>query len=34
MKEILKIVKSLENSGFLLEGVGETVKNETKEQKG
>ena len=34
MKDILKIVKSLENSGLLLEGVSETIKNETKEQKG
>ena len=28
MKDILKIVKSLENSGLLLEGVIETIKNE------
>ena len=35
MKDILKIVKSLEDSGLLLlEGVSETVKNEAKEQKG
>ena len=34
MKEILKIVESLENSGLLLEGVSETIKNEGKEQKG
>ena len=34
MKDILKIVKSLENSGLLLEGVSETIKNEAKEQKG
>ena len=34
MKDILKIVKSLENSGLLLEGVSETIKNETKEPKG
>ena len=34
MKDILKIVKSLEDSGLLLEGVGETIKNEAKEQKG
>ena len=33
MKSILKIVKSLENSGLLLE-VTETVKNKAKEQKG
>ena len=34
MEEILKIVKSLEDSGLLLEGVGETIKSEAKEQKG
>ena len=33
MEDILKIVKSLEDSGFLLEGVSETIKNEAKEQK-
>ena len=33
MKDILKIVKSVEDSGFLLEGVSETIKNEPKEQK-
>ena len=33
MKDILKIVKSLEDSGLLLEGVSETNKNEAKEQK-
>ena len=33
MKDILKIVKSIENSGFLLEGVNEKIKNEAKEQK-
>ena len=33
MEDILKIVKSLENSGLLLEGVSETIKNEAKEQK-
>ena len=32
-EDILKIVKSLENSGFLLDGITETVKNEVKEQK-
>ena len=32
--DILKIVKSLENSGLLLKGVSETIKNEAKEQKG
>ena len=33
MKDILKIVKSLKDSGILLKGVGETCKNEAKEQK-
>ena len=33
MKDILKIVKFLEDSGLLLEGVSETIKNEVKEQK-
>ena len=34
MKDILKIVKSLEYSGLLLKAVSETIKNEAKEQKG
>ena len=34
IKDILKIIKSLEDSGLLLEGVSETIKNEAKEQKG
>ena len=34
MKDIVKIVKSLEDSGLLLEGVSETIQNEAKEQKG
>ena len=34
MKDIIKIVKSLEDSGLLLKGVTETVQNEVKEQKG
>ena len=34
MEDIIKIVKSLEDSGLLLKGVTETVKNEVKEQKG
>ena len=34
MKDIIKIVKSLEDSGLLLKGVKETVKNEAREQKG
>ena len=33
MEDILKVVKSLEDSGILLEGVSETIKNEEKEQK-
>ena len=33
MKDILKIVKNLEDSGLLLEGVSETIKNESKERK-
>ena len=33
MKDILKIVKSLENSGLSLEGVNETIKNEAKKTK-
>ena len=34
MEDIIKIVKSLEDSGLLLKGVSETVQNEAKEQKG
>ena len=34
IKDIIKIVKSLDDSGLLLEGVTETVQNEVKEQKG
>ena len=34
IKDIIKIVRSLEDSGLLLEGVTETVQNEIKEQKG
>ena len=34
MEDIIKIVKSLEDSGLLLTGVTETVQNEVKEQKG
>ena len=34
MNDILKIVKYLEDSGVLLKGVNETIKNEAKEQKG
>ena len=32
--DIIKIVKSFEDSGLLLQGVTETVQNEVKEQKG
>ena len=34
MKNIIKIVKYLEDSGLLLKGVSETVQNEAKKQKG
>ena len=34
MKDFIKIVKSLEDSGLLLKGVTEAVQNEVKEQKG
>ena len=34
MKEIMKIVKSLEESALLKKGVRETIKNEAKELKG
>ena len=34
MQDLLKIVKSLEDSGILLNGITETVKNEVKKQKG
>ena len=33
IEDIIKIVKSLEDSGLLLKGVTETVQNEVKEQK-
>ena len=33
MQDTLKIVKSLEDSGILLDGITETVKDEVKEQK-
>ena len=33
MKDIIKIVKSLEDSGLSMEGVSETIQNEAKEQK-
>ena len=31
---IMKIVKSLEESGLLIQGISEAIKNEEKEQKG
>ena len=34
IEDIIKIVKSLKDSGLLLKGVAETVQNEVKEQKG
>ena len=34
MNDIMKIVKSLEESGLLIKGVGERIKNKAKEQKG
>ena len=34
MDEILKIVKSLKNSGLLLKGISETIQHEAKEQRG
>ena len=34
MDDILKIVKSLEDSGVLLKGVSETIQNEAREQRG
>ena len=34
MEDIIKIVKSLEDSSLLLKGVSETIQNEAKEKKG
>ena len=34
MEDIMKIVKSLEESGLLVKGISETIRNKTKEQKG
>ena len=34
MNEIMKVVQALEDFNILLKGVTETIKNETKEQKG
>ena len=33
MEDIMKVIKSLEESGLLIKGISETNKNETKEQK-
>ena len=33
MKDIIKIVKSIEESRLLIKGISETIKNEAKEQK-
>ena len=34
MKDIMKIIEALENSGILLKGVSKTIENENKEQRG
>ena len=34
MKGIMKLVKSFQESGLLIKGISETIRNETKEQKG
>ena len=34
MKDIMKIIEALENSGILLKGVSKTIKNESKKQRG
>ena len=34
MKDIMKIIEALENSGILLKGVSKTIENEIKEQRG
>ena len=34
MNDVMKIIKSLEESGLLIKHVSETIKNEAKEQKG
>ena len=34
MDDLIKTVKSLEDSGLLLKGITESVQNEIKEQKG
>ena len=34
MENIIKTVKSIKESGLLIQGISETIKNEAKEQKG
>ena len=34
MEDIIKIIRYLEDSGFLLKGVSETIQNKAKEQRG
>ena len=34
MKDIMKIIEALENSGILLKGVSKAIENEAKEQRG
>ena len=34
MKDVIKIIKPLEDSALLLKGVSETIQNEAREQKG
>ena len=34
MNDIIKIVKSLEDTDLLIKGISKTIKNEAKEQKG
>ena len=34
LKDIMKIIEALENSGILLKGVSKLIQNETKEQRG
>ena len=34
MNDVMKVVKLFQASGLLIKGVSQTIKNETKEQKG
>ena len=34
MEDIIKVVKSVEESGLIIKGISETIKDEAKEQKG